>query len=410
MRLTTLDLISAVMDRPTRRLDFAISLRFGNALDRATLEVGAISARLQYPSTAAVLDGTVWRSMLEVDAGISFRTVTSAEAHGVIAEFVDAGWDLRRTPPVRQLALSDADTRGAVLVTRFHHAACDGLGALLWLQHQLEVAGGLRGPLRVAAPYASPVLLRHPAPVRRSAFAFRGPADRLHVDSRSPSGRRCWRTLVFEMTPLQDVAARAGGFTYNDLLAASALETFRVWNASRDRKREPEVGLWLPVNIREDPLGGFGNGSSRMRVYNRYSPTAGLHEKSRAVRRQIEWSRKHGEWAVPQLRGLTRLPMHIVRPLLHAYLNRPWVDMATGTFSHVERSPLDAPAFAGVTGLDFIGMLDKRHALGLFAMSRAGTTYLTFVHDPAQLDDAAVSRLISIYEQQLTTAVAEGCQ
>lgn len=407
MRLTTLDLISAIMDAPTRRLDFAIILHLAKPPDRPALEAGAISARLQYPSTAAVLDGTAWRSAPELEAGITFETVASAAANQTMTEFVNTTWDLRRTPPVRQLALSFTGAPGAALVTRFHHSACDGLGGLLWLQHELEVAAG-RAPRETAAPYAPPVLRRHPSAARRSAFAFRGPADRLRADSRSASGRRSWRTVAIDMTPLQDVVARATGFTYGDLLAASALETFRLWNASRKPSREPKVGLWLPINIREQPLEGFGNGSSRVRVYRRYSPTAPLHEKSRAVRRQIEWSRERGEWAVPELRTLTRLPLVILRPLLRAYCNRPWVDMATGTFSHVERSPLDGPAFAGVTSIDFVGTLDKRHALGLFAMSRAGTTHLTFVHDPARLAEEDVSRLISIYEEQLATALVEG--
>ena len=193
--------------------------------------------------------------------------------------------------------------------------------------------------------------------------------------------------------------SRAGaGATYNDVLAACALETFRLWNKSE------RIGLWFPINIRQTADDGFGNGSSRIRVYSRYSPERSLHEKSRVVREQIDWSREHGEWAVPDRPLFMKLPMSILQPLLRLYFNRPWVDMGTGTFSHVQRSPLDAAVFDGVTQIDIVGMLDKRHLLGLFAMSRAGKTFLTFVHDPERLDDDSVTRLIGIYQDQLASA------
>ena len=384
MQLTTLDLISAAMDRPTRRLDFAIVLHLSRMPDRSALEAGALSARRQFPTTASILHDTQW-----VDAPpIPIGTLTAD-----VRDVVDSPWDLRRTPPVQQ------KLSGAVLVTRFHHAVTDGLGALLWLQHQLEVAHGRRAARVDVAAYDPPALQRHAAPHGRSAFAFRGPADRLRASSPGASGKRRWQTIAIDMAPLQDAVARSGGgFTYNDLLATCALETFRIWNASE------RVGLWLPINIREQPLEGFGNGSSRIRVYNRYAADASLFEKSRAVRRQIDWSRTHGEWAVPDRPALLRLPMRVVRPLLQLYFNRPWVDMGTGTFSHVQRSPLDASVFDDVTTIDIVGMLDTRHALGLFAMSRGGTTFLSFVYDPAQLDETAISRLKTLYQDQLMAA------
>jgi len=283
------------------------------------------------------------------------------------------------------------------------------------LQHQLEVAAGARAPLAQPAAYAPPLLRRHPAPRGRSAYAFRMPSDRLRVRSAAGSWSagearrpRRWRTMRVEMAPLQELTVRAGGFTYNDLLAASALESFRLWNARAVDRRAPRIGLWVPVDIRDRPYEGFGNGSSRIRVYNRYSPTAGLHDKCRIVRQQLEWSRQHGEWAVPELRALMRLPVRVLRPLLRGYFNRPWVDMGTGTFSHVQRSPLDTDAFNDVEGIDIVGMLDTRHVLGVFAMSRAGATHLTFVYDPHRLDVDDVAELMSLYRDQLATALREG--
>jgi hypothetical protein len=404
IRLTTLDLISAAMDAPSRRLDFTIVLHFASLPERAALEAGAASARLEYPTSGASLDGASWRLGAPAGSAMRFETVSVEEERRRTSELANERWDLRQTAPVRQLALSQASGPGGSLVTRFHHAVCDGLGALLWLEHQLAVVSG-RDPRTTPAAPAPPALRSHRSPAGRSAFAFRGPADRLQTSGEPPSGHRAWRTVTIEMQPLQQVAGGAGGVTYGDLLATCALETFHLWNSRRDPTRSTRIGLWIPINIRAQPLEGFGNGSSRIRVYRRWSPTASVADRSRGVRRQIEWSRDRGEWAVPELRALTRLPLAISRPLLRAYFNRPWVDMATGAFSHLERSPLDGPAFAGVARAELIGTLDKRHPLGLYALSRAGMTSLTFVHDPARLGDDDLSELISLYQGQLALAL-----
>ena len=94
-----------------------------------------------------------------------------------------------------------------------------------------------------------------------------------------------------------------------------------------------KVGLWLPVNIRQQSAVGFGNGTSRIRLYPRYDDRASLLSKCREIRRQVSWSNRHGEWATPTKFPLASLPPWATRPLLRAYLKRPGIDMATGVFS-----------------------------------------------------------------------------
>ncbi len=405
MRLSTLDLISAVMDRPVRPLDWAIVLHLRDTPGEAALQAGAASARRRYPSTAAVLDLKAWRSAPSAEPVLTVREVEEADTPSAVLEYLDAPWDMRASYLVRQLLITRQSSQGAVLVTRVHHAATDLVGAALWLQHQFEVAWGMRTPGTTVTAYAPPVLQRHAAPRRRSAFAFRGPADRLSGNARPPSPLRRWRALALPSASMRAFAAQDGGFTYNDLLATCALETFRRWNAARSPTRDPSVGLWLPVNIRAQPLEGFGNGSSRIRVYNRYAADATLPEKCRAVREQIAWSRQHGEWAVPENPPLLALPMRVLRPLLRAWFNRPWVDMGTGVFSHAERSALDTSAFDHVMNVELVGTLDTRHPFGVFAISRADLTFFSFVYDPAQLSEADVTELVALYQEQLASAV-----
>ena len=394
MRLTTLDLISLVMDRPTRRLDFAIVLRMRTAPDRSALESGAASARLRFPTSGAIVRGDEWH-WPDSSANVLERRIPAQDHHAHIRRLVDERWDLGTTPAVQQLVLRDDLGEGATLVTRFHHACCDGTSAILWLRHQLGVARGTEEMLHERLACSPPELRSHARPARRSAFAFARRADRLHTRESRASGRRDWRTIDVPVAPLREVAARMGGVTYNDLLAASALSAFRQFNEARSTA-QPAVGLWMPIDIRQSGESVFGNGSSRIRVYDR-AAKGSLAERARLVREQVGWSRANGEWAVPHSLRARALPMPLLRVILRTYLERPWADMGTGTFSHLERSALDEPAFADVIGMDVIGMLDPRHAVGLFAMTRGGVTHLTFVHDPEKINDDELAELISYF-------------
>src|SRR5437773_134954 len=102
------------MHRPTRRLDFAIILRFGVAPQVAALERGADSARMQYPQTGAVLDGASWRRTPNARSPLTVESTPDAQRAAM--EFVNAAWDIRRDAPVRQLLLASASDESATLV------------------------------------------------------------------------------------------------------------------------------------------------------------------------------------------------------------------------------------------------------------------------------------------------------
>jgi hypothetical protein len=406
MRLTTLDLISTVMDLPDRPLDFAVVLHLEHAMTAAALERGAAGARQMFPRTGAILDGTAWRVTPAV-AAIQHAHVAHGQAHDIATAFINLPFDLSRSHPVRQLLISYTDASGAALVTRMHHAVADGVAALIWLRHQLEVALGRRTRRYTMAEGERPALRQHPKPARKSAFAYRRPADRLADSGRAPSAQRGWRTLVVPTAPIEG-AAQAAGVTCNDLLATSVLEMARRWNAARSpQASEPAVGLWMPINIRNEPMVGMGNGSSRIRVYNRYDRSAPARDKCRSIREQVDWSRTHGEWAVPSRNPFGGLPMVIARPAMRAYFQRPWADMGTLAFSHLQRSPLDDLSSDIVTRVEMVGVLARRHPLGIYAASMSGATSLSFVHDPIQIDDKDLTALIALFREQLDATVAE---
>jgi hypothetical protein len=392
MKLTTLDLIAAVMDRPSRPLDWAIVLHFSNPVSRDALERGASSARMSFPSSGSVRDGARW-SHDSSAFPISAQTVARNELRDAIERVVAPPMDITRESPLQQFLLTGEDIDGAVLITRVHHALADLVGGSLWLQHQLSVALGIRDEVRALQKHEAPELRTHPQLERKSTYAYRGPSDRLAREGRPPSPLRRWTTVSINAGPLQSLATSSGDLTYNDLLAACALEMYREWNEKHSRSKELRVGLWMPTNIRVQPLVGFGNGTSRIRVYNRYAPNAALIDKARHIRTQVAWSREHGEWAIPSLARAESLPMFALAPLLRLYFNRPWVDMGTGPFSHAQRSPLDELPPSFISQVELMGTLDVRHPFGIFAITVGQRTDVSFVHDPAQLSDSDAGAL-----------------
>jgi hypothetical protein len=290
---------------------------------------------------------------------------------------------------------------GHKLASRFHHANADGLSAALWLGHQLSIAYGL-------TPSGCPAelsLRRAETSVRRSQFAYDGACDPLWTPRATRTGTRRWTTFSFPSSELRQACRQARGFTYSDLLATCALETFRHWNTSHSRNGPPRVGLWLPMNIRSRSFEGFGNGTSRVRLYARYDASASLIDKAREIRRQVSWTTEHGEWAVPELPLVTHLPAWITAPALRRYLNRPSIDMATGIFSHADRWAGDArEAFKHVDRIECVGLLHARQNLAVNGATHRNETWMTFTYDAGVLRDTDVDDLVKAYNDQLAIA------
>ena len=377
MKPTLLDRAFTLLDDVRSPQDFTIVLHFRDPPDIDRLRAGAQSARERYKT----------------------NTDREIEIGSDIHKFVNLPFDLRREYPVKQLFISN----GSTLATRFHHAAADGMSAAMWLGHQLSVAYGL-----TPMTGSSQVVLRNAeTSVRRSIFAYEGACDPLLGTNSTRSGTRRWITRCFASEDLQRACRRAGGFTYSDLLATCTLEIFSAWNHKHTTNGRPRVGLWLPMNIRRRSNEGFGNGTSRIRLYARYSPSASLIDKAREVRRQVAWSTEHGEWAVPNLPLLTRLPHWIARPALRSYLNRPSIDMATGVFSHADRWGGASEAFKHVERIECVGLLHQRQSLAVNGATHRGYTWLTFTYDTGLMRAADTEELARMYEHQIELARAE---
>ena len=407
--LSTLDSICRVLDSPQRPLDFTLVLHLKQAPQIESLRAGAQSARNLYATTGSHIKGNQWVRSAAPEAGRKAGEVHSRALLETAGKaFVDGPFELRSQMPVQQLLIKEKGGGKAQLLTRFHHAAADYISAMLWLRHQFEVAADRRPPTATAAPFRALELRRHAAPIKKSPFAYCGPAQRLRRQGTRPARARRWHSIQVPAAELRKSASKRDGFTCNDLLVTCALETFSRWNQGGQPGRGAKVGLLLPINIRKKPFEGFGNGASRIRIYARYAAAAPLLDKCRQVRRQVDWCKEHGEWAVPLSHPLTRLPAWAGTPLLRSYLKRPWVDVATGVFSHAERwEGQNDDLFQDVEKIAFIGQLHQRYPLVLNAATLRQQTWLTFTWDPGLLADSDLQKLVAIYQEQIALAQRE---
>jgi len=385
MRLSLLDRAFYLLDGARSPQDFTVIFDLRHVPDVERLVAGARSAMNRFPTSACTVEGRAW---------VWRENKFNLETSSAIEDFIDKRFDLRREQPIKQLLVLNGSS--ARLATRFHHAAADGFSAALWLGHQLNVAYELEPAQLTRSQFNGPTLRRSANSVRCSQFAFDGPSDALRTSHSKRSGLRRWSTISFPSNELQKACRHAGGFTYHDLLATCTLEMLRDWNNKRCK-----IGLWVPMNVRRQVSEGFGNGTSRIRVYASYDHETSLVEKCHAVRRQVAWSTKHGEWVVPENPWLERLPDSIASLLLRRYLQLPKVDMATAVFTHAGSLLANGgEAFKHVERIECVGLLHPRQNLAINAATHSGHTWLTFTYDPALLTTDDVKQLTQLYLEQ----------
>jgi hypothetical protein len=397
--LSLLDRVCLALDDARRPLDFALIHHLPDPLPLPALRAGATSALALHPVSGSRIAGAHWVWAGETgDAIVSPSSGSGGLDEDTVRSFIASPFDLQRRPPVAQLAGPDPASGGQILVTRFHHAACDGRSALLWIAHQLAVACGSTAPVQAPRSVEPLALRQHRAPVRRSRFASLGPSRTLAGRGASPRLVRRWLTVSRPSFPHRP---SGGGIAEGDALAASFLDALVAWQGERTGKPRlaTRLGLWVPVDLRRRRSAGFGNGTSRVRLHATWPAGTPVLQTCAIVRKQLAWSLRHGEWAVPARLPFARLPGALERRLLRLYARRPWVDMGSAAFTHVAHSPLDraaSPHLPTISRQENIGMLDRKHPVALSCLSQEGTTWLTFAYDPAHLDPEEVARLAGL--------------
>ena len=368
------------------------------------LEEGALSACAAFPASGSAVSGRHW---VRQDASpFSRRRVPVGAVKSASEAFIDAPNDPHDGMQVRQLLLESEDDSPPRLLTRFHHCAFDGTAAALWLFHQLMVAQGAMPAVEGEGHFRAPEIKRHENGIRKMAAAPWGASRRLWSSGRRPSSARRWTSVTVDAVAVRAAAERISDATMNDVLALHCLETMKEWNRVHGRS-STRMGLWLPMNIRVNPFDGFGNGSSRIRVYGDSIDADAFHERVVQFRQQVLLSRTEGEWSIPDASGLMSLPDWLLGPVMRAYLGRPWVDMGSAPFTHMERHGAAERLIPMIRSSEWVLMLHRRHPLGLVAATLGDSIGVTLTHDPAMISEAEAANFLAMFHDSVRAGCAE---
>ncbi len=394
-----IDLAFTIMQTPARPFDFGLVLHF--APDRTptlpALLDGARRALKSFPKSQSLLIDRRWCLDPSLGPALDRVNVSGEEAcEHAVAEIMSRAIDLRRELGIRQRLVHDTENGTTRLVTQVHHSLCDFVSLMQWLHLQLDAASPL-----APEPLA---LKRHDSAKRKSLYAFGPPCASIRPARRAkPSHVRGFRTLSFAHEEVKAAIKARGEHSYTDLLASICVATLQRWNGAG------RIGLWMPVNVRQSPFSGFGNGASRIRIYER-TPDASFTARAVHIREQVRWSKTHGEWYAPDLtNAMRRMPAWLGDALFRAYAKRPGVDMATTTFSHIEKlgALADEALLPGVTRLEGVGNLYGGHTLVVGAVAFRAKTYISFTWDAALYAPEDAERFIAMFEEHRARAFSE---
>lgn len=274
--LSPFETYTLIEDRPERPMVFLIRLRLTGSVERDALQSAWNAALERHPLlTARIHDtGQGWREWVPItDRRPPLEWACPTDA-------LNPWIDLTQEPGVRGRVCPTED--GVELLILFHHACCDGIGALQFLEdwlllyHNEQSEKAKRIPLRqiqpellpqrgtlprgprskttLAARYAKAIaasvnfLVRRPLPV-----AVPPHDSEAEGDSTLP-GLCEFRFDADETRQLRDRARQCGG-TLNDLLLWALFLTLNEWNDRwGDGLERGVLRLAMPMNLRADEL------------------------------------------------------------------------------------------------------------------------------------------------------------
>ncbi|WP_408095925.1 hypothetical protein ACJVC5_12855 [Peredibacter sp. HCB2-198] len=317
-----------------RRMDCLISLELNSLPVKTLLEERIELAQKLYPQTA--------------------KHALKIESHNSLESFANA-------PLPHKTQLELAIIQEKTLALKMSHYLGDALSMLLFLE-VLLTGQGIEGEIayRVLPP-------KKDSPYR-NLMPVRGWMNHLKV-----TNEREFLTLQMNHSELPE------GHVLNDILSLALLRSLP------DRLR----ALWIPVNVRKIFWQGFGNGLSRMRLYPARTKVSTRDELKHIRRQKIEAFHS----------GEIFLPPRNFKPnktLFKLWLNRPWADWGSLSFSHLEDR---LGRFQGIKSLYGITNLHEKHHAGIFAFTKDGTTFVTLTFDKTVPTQEAQNLLTNFHSQ-----------
>lgn len=146
--------------------------------------------------------------------------------------------------------------------------------------------------------------------------------------------------------------------------------------------------VWIPVNIRESFFDGFGNGISRIRIY----------DNDIAIKLQKVESFKNGE-----LMGIPSFKLTSFKKILvKCFLNRPLIDYSSLALSHIDERLMSQNILVDFDEIISVLNLHHRHSMGIFIHSN-DYNHMTITYDTNKLNFDIVSQ----FKEELLNALGE---
>lgn len=367
------------MDTEERFLDFVlVSGLKKTAPNFEALNRGASRAFHCFPKAACKIQGYNWKKD-QKDWSIRFIELgVSENLHDTIKLLIQERIVLSQERGIRQYYITQNEK--VTLVTRFHHAVGDFMSLMQFMHVQFFE----NSPYKVEKKLE---MHKHPWPKIKSAYAYQKPSHQLGIDGAlSPSKNREWNQLQLEIPNFN--WKEKFGFTYNDYLTAIVLKSMKEWEIERTKDPGRRICLWLPVNIRKHPFEGFGNGSSRLKIYNRYPIDMSVSVLALKIREQVKWNRVKGVWNTPT--RIPKLPKKMMKGILTLYSKKPGSDLGSSVFSHAEKYTGFEDLVASFSSVEVVSQLLYHYGMCLAASTFEGKTFITTTWDAGAISEESI--------------------
>ncbi len=349
MKLELLDEIILLGQGSVRSLECVFALELLEAPDLPILKTGAEKAQKLFPKTG--------KHPLEINHYSSLETF--------INEPLPDLWHLKQ-------GIIRNDNK-IILALKMSHVLGDAVSMILWLKTQLGDEA-----------HTSEIKLQTFPSKKDSAHRNFLPSEVWPGSAAVSSDRRLtYLTLEHE--------EKFSDFSVNDILSLAILKSLPL-----ERK-----SLWVPVNIREKAWEGFGNGLSRMRIYPS-KKVISVKEELLFIKSQKKEARSSGEIFSPAP-GF-KIEGKVKQGLFKIWLNRPWADWGSLSFSHLHDRNNILPECDGVWGGT---NLPEKQQAGIFAFTKKNRTWLTLTMDAKSFDESKAARILSQVQENFDLIISE---
>jgi|GEM_PF-6986591 len=376
MKMSMIDYTFYSMCTEVRPLDFCLLGKLKKK-EFDTLTQGAQKAFSSYPKTCKKINGFSWDG--EGHAWrISKQSLENKEE--VIKHtgmLLKKKMNLKKKRAIEQSFFKTHD--GDFLMTRCHHSLGDLTSLLLWMNSQMN---------NLAVKESSLTLRNIEKKNKVSPYRFEKNSPPFGAKKNVPNGKRQWKDYVISQ-PIIDFTLKE--YSYNDFLLACLFLSMNKWNKKRQSKQE--LSIYVPTNIRENRLVGFGNGSTRYKIY--HCERNDFEATVEHIRKQVNWCRENGMWAINN--KLIKIPLFIYRAILRRLSTKASADLCSTIFSHFEVPKNFKGLFDHFESLSIISQLYEHYKIVFAMRTDEGISNLTATWDEAHLSEEEVDELIKYF-------------